>query len=166
MTETVELFDLEENEFKTILNNLGSIYSTKKNWYEAGLDPIFKNFGELDELMFGVHLFSQGQGISISIILSEYNRDTKCSIFNISSIYMSGLSAYSTFKKGEIKIKEALQGLTFEELEAYTRQGVYEGSNEIFQCPHCNAQYRLRVLRVTEDGKVECQNCGVLSDPT
>ncbi len=165
VTETLELFDLEENEFKAILNNLESIYSTKKSWYDTGLQLIFKNFGDLDELMFGVHVFSQGQGLSISIILSEYDRDTKCSTFNISSIYLSGLSAYSTFKKGETKIKEALQGLTFEELDAYTKQGVYEGSDEIFQCPHCNAQYRLRVLRVTEDGKVECQNCGVLSDP-
>ncbi|MFW9974882.1 MAG: hypothetical protein ACFFDQ_06440, partial [Candidatus Thorarchaeota archaeon] len=73
--------------------------------------------------------------------------------------------AYSTFKKGETKIKEALEGITFEELETYTKQGVYQGSDEIFQCSYCNAQYRLRVLRVTEDGKVECQNCGVLSNP-
>ncbi|MFW9974800.1 MAG: hypothetical protein ACFFDQ_06025, partial [Candidatus Thorarchaeota archaeon] len=144
MTETVELFDLEENEFNAIISNLESIYSTKKNWYDAGLHLIFKNFGELDEIMFGVHVFSQGQGISISIILSEYNKDTKCSIFNINSIYLSGLKAYSTFKKGETRIKETLQGMTFEELETYTKQGVYEGSDEIFQCPYCNAQYRLR----------------------
>ncbi len=30
----------------------------------------------------------------------------------------------------------------------------------VLSCPFCQAQYSLRVLKIEEDGRVKCQNCG------
>jgi len=59
VTKTVELFDIDESEFKAILDNLSDIFDKRKDFFKQGFTLIFRNYGETDELLFGVHLFSQ-----------------------------------------------------------------------------------------------------------
>lgn len=64
-----------------------------------------------------------------------------------------------------IPIREFLQKLTYSVLEAHVKKGIYADSRKLFICPKCGAQYLLRALQVTEDGKVTCQNCDGLFSP-
>jgi hypothetical protein len=78
---------------------------------------------------------------------------------------MTGFFAHSAYKKGETKLREILENLTYAELEEFAVVGQHLEDDTIFICPDCKAQYLLRVLRVTIDGKTECQNCLHLFDP-
>jgi predicted RNA-binding Zn-ribbon protein involved in translation (DUF1610 family) len=72
----------------------------------------------------------------------------------------------SSHKKGEVKLREMLEGLTYEELEKFAIVGQHLDDDTIFICPNCKAQYAMRVLQVSKDGRTECQNCKGLFDPT
>ena len=165
MTETIQLHEIDENELRVLLANLHKIHDNRKSFFAAGLTPVFQNFGELEELIFGVHIFSQGHGSIIFIILSEYLKDTRIATINITGTYVSGMFSPSANKKGEIQIRELLENLTHEELEEYVVQYMYHKSGEIFICPNCSAQYMMRVLRVSKTEQVECQNCKASFDP-
>lgn len=165
MTETIEFFDVEEDEFRAILDNLSDLYDKQRGFFEQGFTPIFKNYGATDELLFGVHLFSQGSGAKLHIVLSEYIRDARTASVNINSFYLVGWGAHSRDIRGEATIREFLQKLTYSELESHVRKGIYADSRELFICPKCSARYLLRALQVTEGGKVTCQNCDGLFSP-
>jgi len=97
--------------------------------------------------------------------LSEYIRDARTASVNINSFHLAGWSGHSRYIRGEAMIREFLVSLTYAELEAHTRKGIYADSREVFICPKCGAQYLLRALQVTDDGKVTCQNCDGLFSP-
>jgi hypothetical protein len=165
MTETIQLHELDELELRALLGNLHKIHDNQKSFFEPGLTPIFQNYGELEDLIFGVHIFSQRNGSIVYIILSDYLNETRIATININCVYVAGIFSPSANKKGEIRLREMLENLTHDELKEYTMKYTHHDSSEIFICPSCGAQYLLRVLRVSEAGKVECQNCQALFDP-
>ena len=163
--ETLELYDIDEYQLRGLLHEIPELWKENSGFFGTTLKPVFQNFGELDNLIFGVHVFSHANGTWILIVLTEYLRDARIASFNISARNLVGWFGPSADKKGEIKFREILEKLTYEELEMFSVENQYQESDVIFVCPNCSAQYLMRVLRVTRDGRIECQNCSALFDP-
>jgi transcription initiation factor IIE alpha subunit len=163
--EIIVLHDISEEQLKGILNFMPEIWKKNSGFFDTGLTPIFKNFGESDDLLFGVHIFSHGNGAVLFIILTEYMRDSRMATFNINSRHITGWFGVSSHKKGEIKLREILEDLTYDELDEFATVGQHLEDDSIFICPNCKAQYHMKVLRVSVDGRTECQNCKGLFSP-
>lgn len=163
--EIIALHDIDEEEVIGILNFMPEIWKKNSGFFDTGLNPIFRNFGESDDLLFGVHIFSHRNGAILYIILTEYTRDSRMATFNINSRHLTGWFGVSSDKRGEIKLREILEGLTYDEVSEFATVGQHLEDPSIFICPNCKAQYRMRVLRVSEDGRIECQNCKKLFTP-
>jgi hypothetical protein len=157
--EALELYDIDEDEIKGLLHHIPEVWKKNSSFFDTGLTLVFKSFGEHDNLLFGVHIFSHGNGAVMFIILTEYFRDSRIAVFNINARHITGWFSPSDHNKGEIKLRQILEGLTYEELEHYSIVGKHIDDDQIFICPNCRAQYMMRVLRVSDDGRIECQNC-------
>ncbi len=164
--ETLELYDIDEDQLRGLLHQIPEVWKKNSGFFDTGLKLVFRNFGESDNLIFGVHLFSNANGARIFIILTEYIRDARIASFNINVRNTTGWFAPSTHNSSELKFREMLEKLTYEELDKFSLESQYQESDEIFVCPNCSAQYLMRVLRVSRDGRVKCQNCLSLVDPT
>lgn len=163
--ETVELHDIEEKELRGLLAKMSEVWKSNSGFFDTGLRPVFHNFGELEDLLFGVHVFSHGNGAKIFIILTEYHREDRTATFNINARNITGWFAPSASKQSEVKFRRMLEKLTYEQLEAFAIETFYQEEEGIFICPNCNAQYMMKVLHVTRYGQIECQNCKRLFDP-
>ncbi len=163
--EAIALHDIEETELRSLLYNFPEIWKKNSGFFDSGLTQVYGNFGETENLVFGVHIFTHGNGAVLFIILIEYLRDSRVASFNINARSITGLFSPSIHKKGEIKIREILEKLTYEDLEKFAIVGQHLEDDSIFICPRCKAQYLMRVLRVATDGKTECQNCNGLFSP-
>jgi predicted RNA-binding Zn-ribbon protein involved in translation (DUF1610 family) len=163
--ETIALHDISESEMRALLQYLPELWKKNSGFFDTGIKQIFSNFGETENTEFGVHIFSHRNGSLLIIILSEYLRDTSVASFNINGRYITGWFSPSANIKGEMKLREILENLTYGELEEYAVAGQHLEDDSVFICPDCGAQYLLRVLRVTIDGRTECQNCKHLFDP-
>lgn len=157
--EIVELYDIDEAGLRGLLHEIPTIWKKNSVFFDTGLTPFFQNIGELETLIIGVHIFSHGNGARIFIILTEYLRDARIATFNINARSTTGWLGSTSYKKGETKFREMLEKLTYEEIERFSIENQHQESKETFVCPNCRAQYLLRVLQVTEDGKIVCQNC-------
>lgn len=163
--ETIALHEISESEMRALLQYLPELWKKNSSFFDIGIKPIFDSFGETENLVFGVHIFSHGNGSILYIILTEYLKDTCVASFNINGRHITGWFSPSVNKKGETKLRELLENLTYDELEEFAAVGQNLEDESIFICPNCKAQYLLRVLRVTEEGRTECQNCKHLFDP-
>ena len=157
--ELIELYDIDEAEYRSLLHEIPTIWKKNSSFFDTGLNPWFSNIGELDNLIIGVHIFSHGNGAQMFIILTEYLRDARIATFNINARTTTGWLGPTSYGKGEIKFREMLEKLTYDEIEKFSIENQYQESDEIFICPNCKAQYFMRVLQITEDGRMVCQNC-------
>ena len=98
--------------------------------------------------------------------MPEYIKDDRIASGSMNGRNTTGWFAPSTHKSSELKFREMLEKLTYEELDNFSVENKYQESDEIFVCPSCSAQYLMRALRVTRDGRVRCQNCLSRVDPT
>jgi hypothetical protein len=158
----LELYDIDESQYIALLNEIPNLWEKNTSFYQSSLKPVFKSFNDFETLVFGVHIFKYGSSSTILVVLSEYIRDAKLAVFNFTATTITGVFSPTDYKSGEIKFAKMLEEITYEDLERITQQ---HDTNEVFVCPVCKAQYAKRVLRVTPDGKVECQNCLALVDP-
>jgi hypothetical protein len=83
-------------------------------------------------------------------LLAEYERESGLAIIEV-NVMQGGVPN----PRLEKKIRDLLLNITEEQPEALT--SIPTG---VFVCSHRGAQYLHRVLRINEDGKTECQNCG------
>ena len=164
--ETIALHDIDEDEMRSLLKYFPEIWKKNSGFFDTGLTPIFSNFGESEDLLFGVHIFTYGNGAVLFIVLTEYIRESRVATFNINARHITGFFSPSSHKKGEVKLREILENLTYDELEEFAIVGQNLEDDSIFICPNCGAQYLLRVLRVSVDGRTECQNCKSLFNPS
>lgn len=158
----LELYDIDESQYTALLNEIPNLWEKNTSFYQSSLKPVFKSFNDFETLVFGVHIFKYGNSSTIFVILTEYIRDAKLAVFNITATTITGVFSPTDYKSGEIKFTKMLEEITYKDLEQITQQ---HDTNEVFVCPVCKAQYAKRILRVTVDGKVECQNCLALVDP-
>ena len=165
MTETIELHDIDEMQFKAIMQKLHIFYGQRKSWYQSGVTPVFQKFGETDELLYGVHVFVGSDNRTIYLVLSEYYRGSQMAMININSSHYTGIFGRTENRNGEIMLREALEAVTYEELDSYVNEIIIQEQDVIFNCPNCRAQYKMRALRISDDGRVECANCAKTYDP-
>ena len=158
----LELYDIDENQYIALLKEIPNLWEKNTSFFQSSLKPVFQRFNDFETLVIGVHIFKYGNSSTIFVILTEYIRDAKLAVFNISATTITGVFSPTDYKSGEIKFAKMLEEISYEDLEQITQQ---DDHIEIFVCPVCNAQFVKRVLRVTADGKVECQNCLALIDP-
>lgn len=163
--ETVEFHDIEEDTLRSLLHEIPVIWKENSGFFDDGLKLVFKNIGNLDNLLFGVHIFTHKNGTKMFIILTEYFRDTQIATFNINARTNVGWLAPSYYTIGEEKFRTILENLTTEDLEMLSIKNLRHESDDIFVCPNCNAQYLMRVLQITEDVRIVCQNCNQSFDP-
>ena len=163
--ETVEFHDIDENELRGLLHEIPIIWKKNSGIFDTGLSQIFRNIGELGNLIFGVHIYLHGNGTKLFIILTEYFKDSRIVTFSITATNTVGWLAPSPYAKGEIKFRTMMEKLTREELEVFSTKNQFRESLEIFVCPYCGAQYANRVLQITEYGNMICQNCNRLCNP-
>jgi len=164
--ELLELYDIDEPELRSLLHEIPTIWRKNNSIFDSGLTPFFSNIGELETLIIGVHIFTHGNGAHLFIILTEYLKDARIATFNINAKSTTGWFGPTSYKKGEIKFREMLENLTYEEIETFSIENQYQESDEIFICPNCSAQYFMRILQVTKNGRVVCQNCNRSFDST
>ena len=158
----LELYDIDENQYTALLNEIPNLWEKNTSFYQPSLKLVFKSFNDFETLVFGVHIFKYGNASTIFVILTEYIRDAKLAVFSINAKTITGIFSPTNYKSGELKFTKMLEEISYEDLEQITQQ---HETNEVFVCPVCKAQYAKRVLRVTADGKLECQNCLALVDP-
>ncbi|MFW9768500.1 MAG: hypothetical protein ACFFF9_10025 [Candidatus Thorarchaeota archaeon] len=163
--ETIALCDVDEDEVKGILYFFPKIWQKDSSIFDAGFFSIFNKFGESEDLLFGVNVFYHGNATRVVIILSEYMRESRTATFTINVKQVVGIFAPCDDEKGEEKIKSMLENLTYEQLKEFAVSVRHLEDDRLFLCPICGAQYRMRVLHVSADGRIECQNCGRLFDP-
>ena len=164
----LELHDIDESEFRALLFEIPELWKKNSGRFDLGLQELFKTFGETDSLVFGVHIYSHGNSGVVLVVLTEYSRDSRVAVFRITAII-----ALITYKvnpqpfgrSAEVRLRSILEKLSYEDLEMFANANQYQGSDEVFVCPKCKARYMMRILTVSADGKVQCQNCLALIDP-
>lgn len=129
--ETIALHDLDEDEMRSLLHHFPDIWKKNSRFFDTGLTPVFGNFGDSEDLVFGVHIFTHGNGVVLFIILTEYLRETRVATFNINARGITGLFSPSSHKKGEVKLREILEGLTYEDLEEFAIVGQHLDDDSI-----------------------------------
>lgn len=150
--ETVELFDIEEDEVKGILDVIPVYWYRWKDILEPSLVPVLRKFGKRNNLLFGVHIFACGKN-GIVTILSEYLTDLKTVNFEISGVSLSNWSGPRDDVGVESRISEIIEDILQEE---------HASPTEIFVCPECEAAYIIDLEHDVENGMIECQGCGKL----
>jgi DNA-directed RNA polymerase subunit RPC12/RpoP len=151
--ETIEIFEISEEKLMGILNTLPSLWKERKEFLEPSLKLLFEKFGNKDDLLFAVQAFTGPS--SIIALLTEYLRDLETASFVIYAYDLSGGGVTEAIRS-ETRLRDILEDYIEVDFSAFS----HLKGDEIFVCPKCSARYRLRTLRLTRDGRVECQNCG------
>lgn len=161
----LELHDIDENEYRALFHEIPNLWKKNSGFFDMGLGEIFGTFGESNNLVFGVHIYIRGNYSQLFIVLTEYLRETRTATFRINVVPITRVAFEQSREAAEVRFRQILEKLTYEELETFAIFNQYQGSDEVFVCPKCKARYMMRTLKVSEDGKVQCQNCLALIDP-
>ncbi|MFW9957509.1 MAG: hypothetical protein ACFFCT_05525 [Candidatus Odinarchaeota archaeon] len=156
--ETIDIFGIEEEKLLDLLAALPNLWNNRKGVFESSLELLFSKFSDKDNLLFAVHTFSLGSSREIAILLTEYLRNLGAASFIIYAYEMRGVSGATESRYSTRRLRDILEDCIDVDFEALSNLR----GGDIFVCPKCSAQYRLRTLRFTRDGFVECQNCGQL----
>jgi hypothetical protein len=137
---TAELVGIEEEELYAFIRALPNRWEQESGTFDPSMTLL-------------LHLYKMGYFLLTLFV--EYYRNSGLAIIEV-HVLLRG----SPQPKIEQKIRNIILNVTEKDLErlaAIPRGGV-------FICPFCQAQYSLRVLKIEEDGRIKCQNCGRLID--
>jgi DNA-directed RNA polymerase subunit RPC12/RpoP len=151
--ETIEIFGISEEKLLGILSTLPSLWEENREFLEPSLELLFEKFGNKDDLLFAVQAFTGPS--SIIVLLTEYLRDLETASFVIYA-YNLPLGGVTEAIRSERRLRDILEDYIEADFSAFS----HLKGDEVFVCPKCSARYSLRTLRLTRDGRVECQNCG------
>lgn len=154
--ETIEIFGIEEDRLLGILNTLPSLWNSRKEFLEPSLELLFDKYGNKDNLLFAVQVFVHPQSSVMITVLTEYLRDIETASFVIYAYNLNVVSGVNESLWSARRLRDILEELIDVDLSQFS----HLKGDEIFVCPKCAARYRLRAMRITRDGRVECQNCG------
>lgn len=147
--ETVELFDIEQDKIRRILDIIPVYWYSQKDLLEPSLVPVLRKFEKKGSLVFGVHIYAYGKNCIITI-LSEYLTDSKTVTFEIQGTSLSSWFEPRENENAEVRISEIIEEILQEEFALPIR---------IFVCPECEAAYIIREDTDVVDGMVLCRNC-------
>jgi predicted RNA-binding Zn-ribbon protein involved in translation (DUF1610 family) len=145
---TAKLIGIEEEELYAFIDVLPAIWHRESGVFDPVMDFILRRNYDCESCIIGVYLYNMN--LYLLTLLVEYDKDSGLAIIEV-SVLQRGVPN----PRLEEKIRDLLLDITEKQLEALT--SIPTG---VFVCPHCGAQYLHRVLRINEDGKTECQNCG------
>ena len=148
--ESVELFDVEEEEVRRILDALPVYWYRLKSLFEPSLVPVLRKFGKRGTLIFGVHIFACGKN-DIITVLSEYHSDLKTANFDIQGNSLLSWSRIIENENAEIRISEIIEDIL---------QDNFASPIQVFVCPQCEAAYIINLEQDVKNGLIECQGCG------
>ena len=154
--ETIEIFGIKEENLLGILGTLPNLWNAKKGSSEPSLKLLFDKFGNKNELLFVVQAFTHPSSSIMITLLTEYLRDLETAKFIIYAYDLNVVGGVAEALWSGRRLRDILEGFVDIDLSVFS----HLRGDEIFVCPKCSAQYRLRAMRITRDGRVECQNCG------
>ncbi len=154
--ETIEISGMKEENLLGILGTLPNLWNARKGSFEPSLNLLFDKFGNKDNLLFVVQTFTQSSGSIVITLLTEYLRDLETAKFIIYAYDLNVVGGVTEALWSGRRLRDILEDFIDIDLSVFSNLR----GDEIFVCPKCSAQYRLRAMRITRDGRVECQNCG------
>lgn len=154
--ETINIFDIQEDDLLGILNSLPNLWNSKKTRSEPSLDLLFDKYGDKDNLLFVVQAFTHPYSNVMIVLLTEYLSDLKAASFIIYAYDLNLVGGARESLWSGRRLRDILEDCIDIDLGAFS----HLRGDEIFVCPLCSARYRLKAMRITRDGQVECQNCG------
>ncbi|MBN2230984.1 MAG: hypothetical protein JW779_15470 [Candidatus Thorarchaeota archaeon] len=153
MVERVEIFGIEEKELEGFLHALSNLYNSKTKFYESGINLLLSNELDSKQVLFITHLYTISTGIILLFV--EYLKDLNTASFKIHA-FRPFLASQTTYEFAEKKLKETLEYFKDKDMKPFALEAIID----VFICPNCNARYSSRILRMRDDGYIECQNCG------
>jgi predicted Zn finger-like uncharacterized protein len=160
--ETIEIFGIGEEKLMGILNTLPSLWKQRKETLNPSLELLFDKFGNKEDLLFAVQAYTHPASSIVIVLLTEYLRDLETASFVIYAYNLNPFGGVSEATWSSRRLRDILEDCIEVDLSAFSHMK----GDEIFVCPKCSARYRLRAMRITRDGRVECQNCGRIVEYT
>ncbi|MFW9807136.1 MAG: hypothetical protein ACFFFK_10450 [Candidatus Thorarchaeota archaeon] len=152
--EIAEIQGIDEEDLFGYIRALPNFWEQTKRIFEPGIELILQKIGDTEDILLGVFIFSHYRGQIV--IFMEYQRDIRTAIFEIHGYQINQWGTFVESKSSENRLRRIIENSADGDFKAFS--AIPEGG--IFVCPNCRAQYSLRVLKITKDGKIECQNCG------
>ncbi len=147
--EIIELFDIEEDEVRRILNLLPVYWYHMKSLPEPSLLPIIRKFNKKDKFVYGIHVFTYGNSVMLTI-LSEYLIDMKTVSFEILETLLPNPTELTRNDYVEIRISEIIEDIL---------QDKYATPIQIFVCPLCEAVFIINNDSDIQDEMIQCKKC-------
>ncbi|MFW9974797.1 MAG: MJ0042-type zinc finger domain-containing protein [Candidatus Thorarchaeota archaeon] len=155
--ESAEILGIDEEDLHGFMEVLPNIWEYEKPIFFPELKLTLSKFGETPELLFGVYIYSVGGCIIVAFL--EYQREFTTAIFEIHGFCSDVWDRpRAEFQFGEKRLRDIIMKNAGKDYKAFS--SIPPGG--LFVCPNCRAQYTFRSMKVSADGKVECQNCGRL----
>jgi predicted RNA-binding Zn-ribbon protein involved in translation (DUF1610 family) len=155
--QSAELIGLDEIELRGFLNSLPELWNSRKRFFQSGIDQILSNYVVTDKILASTHIFSLSN--TLIVLFTEYFKEIGAATFKIHA-YATLLGFPTLSEWTEIRLREIIMEFSEQDMSAY-RENAF---SVIFTCPLCGAHYSFHVLKKSEDGLYECQNCGKFVD--
>jgi len=154
--ETATIKDIDKDRLLVLLDSFPKLWNKNKSILDAKLTSLLHKSGETDELFFAVSHFTMGNGLLIVFV--DFQRKLGTAVFEVHGYILSveGIRGRNQF--AEQKMRDIILGHAGEPFS--TLSTIAE--DEMFECPDCKAKYALKTMRISSDGRIECQNCGRL----
>lgn len=154
--ETATIKDIDKDSLVAFLDSFPELWNKDKSILEAGLTSLLHKYGETDELFFSVSHFTMGNGLLIVFV--EFQRQLGTADFEIHGYMVSTEGIRGRHQFAEQKMRDIILGYDGEPFSTLSTIS----DDRMFECPSCKAKYVLRTMRISSDGRIECQNCGRL----
>ncbi len=156
--ETATIKEIDKDRLYALIKAFPDLWNKDKPLLDPGLIPLLDKYGETDELFFGVYLFAVVRGLLTVFV--EYQRTQSTATFEIHGYIITGNGIEGRHQYAEQKLRDIILGHAG---EAFTKLTAIS-KDRIFECPSCKAKYSLMTMKMSSDGRIECQNCGRLVD--
>ncbi|MFX1578923.1 MAG: hypothetical protein ACFFBJ_04695 [Promethearchaeota archaeon] len=154
--ETATIYEIEIDNLKELIQSFPNLWPKDKWMLDSGMLLLLGKSGESNESYFAMHLFSVPHGLLA--VFMEYQKETMKATFDIHGYTIACNQIQGRAQYTEQRVRDFILGY---EGEAFHKLSA-EFNDEIFECPECCAKYSLGTLRMSSDGRIECQNCGRL----
>ena len=156
--ETATIKEIDKDRLRALIQAFPNLLNKDKPMLDPDIFTLLEKSGETDELYFAVILFSVVRGLLTVFV--EYHKETGIADFEIHGYMMQANQIQGRHQDAEQKLRDIIlgyEGEPFSKLSAISK-------DIIFECPSCHAKYSLATMRMSSDGRIECQNCGRLID--
>ena len=154
--EIAEIIGIDEEDLHGFMRVFPNMWEHEKPLFSPEITLVVNKYGETEEFIFGVYIYTLGSCVLAMFL--EYQREFATAIFEIHGFCFDSYGMKRDFQFGENRVKDIILRNAGKDYKLFSTIPL----GGIFTCPKCRAQYTLRSLRVSPEGKVYCQNCGRL----